>query len=308
MFKFFKALSENKSLHDQIQRLKTEKQGLNDELVLLNKELVQTREMLGKAQIRHAEESQKHLEFDSRMAKAKAGYKALQGELQTIKAQNHESQKRIQDLEAQLEQMPAPSSSPATESPPDNSENLQALAEKDQSIQQLEADLAQAQQEQMKANVENKKLTHEVSTLQAKLSTAEKITATAADKKAPEDTQVLIVDDSITTRTLMKKILESAHYQVLVAKDGLEGKNAVEAHVPDIVVTDIEMPNMDGFELTRWIKSYGPSAKTPVIMITSLADDDFQARGTEAGASSFITKNNFHQQTFLNIIEQTLIK
>ena len=104
----------------------------------------------------------------------------------------------------------------------------------------------------------------------------------------------------------MKKILESAKYEVHLAKDGKEATAVLEATPINIVVTDAEMPNMDGFELTHWIKNESKTPDVPVIMIASIADQGIQAKAEKAGASSFITKNNFHQQVFLSAIEKAL--
>ncbi len=304
MFKLFRALSENKELTAKIETLESEKLKLNHEIGLLQNELNQTRETLGKLQIKQADASQEKADYESRMDKAREAYKTMQTEVETHKkeaataqAEAEQKQKQLEELQLQLSENQAAS----TVAAPDNSAEL---AQKDQRITELENELAQASQQQLKLETQNKELTSKLE------NTGQQPAAPAAppkEAKAPEDTSIIIVDDSITTRTLMKKILQAARYNVSVAKDGLEGKNMIEKNNPDIIVTDIEMPNMDGFELTQWVKSSSAHPDTPVIMITSLADEDFQARGREAGASSFITKNNFNQQTFLSIIEQNLV-
>jgi CheY-like chemotaxis protein len=112
---------------------------------------------------------------------------------------------------------------------------------------------------------------------------------------------VLIVDDALTTRVLQKNMLESAGFQVIMAKDGLEGQAMCEQNHPDLVITDVEMPKMDGFELTRWIKQ-SAFRDVPVLMVTSHADPEFQQKGREAGADDFVVKTNFNQKTFVEIV------
>lgn len=118
--------------------------------------------------------------------------------------------------------------------------------------------------------------------------------------------RVLVVDDSLTTRTLEKNILEFAGFEVLIAKNGLEGKEMVEKHVPDLVISDVEMPKMNGFQLTSWIKKDSPFSNIPVIMVTSLANDEFKKKGIEAGADSYIIKGQFDQKKLIDTINELL--
>lgn len=286
MFKIFTALSENKILHKQVQSLKIETQQLNDTLKALNKELTQTRETLGKTQIRHAKEMQKYVEVEARMQKAKQAYKALRTQEQEKVVEIQAYQARIANLEAELATLQQ--TQPPPQSPED--EKTQALAQ----------ELTETQEKYLDVSSENQKLREEIQQLQEKTRRHDK------SQRTPQDKKILIVDDSITTRTLMKKILESADYEVHLAKDGTEGKAAIETTPIDIVVTDAEMPNMNGFELIHWIKNESNKPEIPVIMIASMADQEIQAKAETAGANSFITKNNFHQQVFLDTIEKAL--
>lgn len=120
-----------------------------------------------------------------------------------------------------------------------------------------------------------------------------------------EQKMVLIVDDALTTRILQKNMLESAGFQVIMGKDGIEGKNLCQENQPDLIITDVEMPKMDGFELTRWIKQ-STFRDIPVLMVTSHADPEFQQKGREAGADDFIEKTNFNQKTFVEIVNRHL--
>ena len=118
--------------------------------------------------------------------------------------------------------------------------------------------------------------------------------------------KILVVDDSLTTRTLEKNILEFAGFEVVLAKNGIEGKECVEKHIPDLVITDLEMPKWNGFQLTTWIKKESPFANIPVIMVTSLASDEFKQKGMEAGADSYVIKGQFDQKKLLDTINGLL--
>jgi chemotaxis protein histidine kinase CheA len=117
-------------------------------------------------------------------------------------------------------------------------------------------------------------------------------------------TRILVVDDSITTRTLEKNILQGAGYQVLTAVDGVQAWEILQAEPVDLVVTDIQMPNMDGFDLTDHIKQSEELKNLPVIIVTSLASDDDQKRGIEVGASAYIVKGEFETRVLLETVQQ----
>jgi two-component system chemotaxis sensor kinase CheA len=119
--------------------------------------------------------------------------------------------------------------------------------------------------------------------------------------------RILIVDDSITTRTLEKNILEAVGYGVQVATDGQEALSIIAAEgVPDLVVSDILMPRMDGFELTQRVKGDARTAAVPVILVTSLESPADKARGIEVGADAYIVKSSFDQNNLLETIEQLI--
>jgi two-component system chemotaxis sensor kinase CheA len=119
--------------------------------------------------------------------------------------------------------------------------------------------------------------------------------------------EILVVDDSITTRTLEKNILEAAGYTVRLATDGQEALSDITlAGVPDLIVTDVAMPRMNGFELTRHIKGDEHTGGTPVILVTSLDSDEDKARGIEVGADAYIVKSGFDQDNLLETIAQLI--
>ena len=114
--------------------------------------------------------------------------------------------------------------------------------------------------------------------------------------------RVLVVDDSLTVRELERKLIGNAGYEVEVAIDGMDGWNAVRTQPFDLVVTDIDMPRLDGIELVRLIKN-DPRLKAIPVMIVSYKDrPEDRNRGLEAGADYYLTKGSFHDETLLNSV------
>ena len=119
--------------------------------------------------------------------------------------------------------------------------------------------------------------------------------------------RILICEDSFTTRELERSIFEAAGYDVETATDGAMGLTRLrEGLNPDAVVTDVQMPNMTGFELTRAIKSDDVLKNIPVIIVTSLERDEEKAEGISAGADAYITKSVFNQDTLLDTVERLI--
>jgi two-component system chemotaxis sensor kinase CheA len=115
---------------------------------------------------------------------------------------------------------------------------------------------------------------------------------------------ILVVEDSITSRMLLKDILESAGYVVSTAINGAEAVGALERERFDLVVSDVEMPRMNGFELTESIRADERWPDLPVILITGLERDDQRARGLAAGANEYIVKGSFEQSNLLEAIRR----
>jgi chemotaxis protein histidine kinase CheA len=117
--------------------------------------------------------------------------------------------------------------------------------------------------------------------------------------------KVLVVEDSFTVRELQKGILEAAGYRVAAAANGREALEVLgqEADVA-LVVSDIEMPEMDGLELTRQIRSEPAYGTLPVVIVTALGSEDDQRRGIEAGADAYMVKRSFDQHAMLETVER----
>jgi len=115
---------------------------------------------------------------------------------------------------------------------------------------------------------------------------------------------VLVVDDSITTRTMEKNLLEAAGYRVRVAVDGLEAWTILKSEPIDVVVSDVDMPRMDGFELTARIRADQRLAELPVILVTALESREDKERGVQVGANAYVVKSSFEQSNLLGIIQR----
>ncbi len=142
------------------------------------------------------------------------------------------------------------------------------------------------------------------------LKTAEKLKSRTARKNTTEEPEsvksILIAEDSITLRVQMKRILEGAGYKVKVAVDGLEAYNMISEFFFDGVVSDIQMPNMTGLELTEKIRQNKKYSEVPVILITSLSSDADRKRGIEAGANAYITKPSFDQKILIDTLRRLI--
>ncbi len=117
---------------------------------------------------------------------------------------------------------------------------------------------------------------------------------------------VLIADDSITTRTLEKHILETAGYEVHVAVDGMEAWERLREIQPDVVISDVEMPRMNGLELAARIKGDEQTRRIPVILLTSLGKPQQQEAGLKAGADAYLVKSRFEQGELLRVIRSVV--
>ena len=116
--------------------------------------------------------------------------------------------------------------------------------------------------------------------------------------------ELLIADDSITSRMLIRDILESSGYNVKMVVDGKEALTELKQNYYDLVISDVEMPRLNGFELTAKIRSDANLKRLPVILLTSLAKKEDRERGIDAGANAYIVKSGFDQSNLLDTIER----
>jgi chemosensory pili system protein ChpA (sensor histidine kinase/response regulator) len=113
---------------------------------------------------------------------------------------------------------------------------------------------------------------------------------TAADLVTATLPTVMIVDDSLTVRKISSRLLAREGYQVMTAKDGVDALEQLVAVVPDVMLVDIEMPRMDGFELTRNVRADARLQKVPIIIITSRTADKHRQYALELGVNHYLGK------------------
>ena len=114
--------------------------------------------------------------------------------------------------------------------------------------------------------------------------------------------RILVVDDSITVRELERQLLQSRGFDVDVAVDGMDGWNAIRSGQYDLVVSDVDMPRLDGIGLVSLIKADPARRDIPIVIVSYKDREEDRLRGLEAGANRYLTKTSFHDQTFLNTI------
>jgi two-component system sensor histidine kinase and response regulator WspE len=114
--------------------------------------------------------------------------------------------------------------------------------------------------------------------------------------------RVLVVDDSITVREVQRQILRTHGYEVEVAVDGQDGWNKVRAAPFDLVISDVDMPRMNGLDFVRKVRDDVALRELPVIIVSYKDRDEDRLRGMEAGANHYLTKSSFHDNTFLDAV------
>ena len=132
------------------------------------------------------------------------------------------------------------------------------------------------------------------------------VTVKELTEQAQVKQKILLVEDSIPIRTQMKRILESAGYDVTAAVDGADGFNKLRAGTFKAVVSDVQMPNLDGLGLTAKLRQIKEYKDLPVILVTTLASEEDKRQGHQAGANAYITKGDFEQGVLLDTL-RTLI-
>jgi len=122
----------------------------------------------------------------------------------------------------------------------------------------------------------------------------------------PTRRRILVVDDALTVRELQRSILERAGFDVRVAADGSEALSKLAEEPSDLVLTDVEMPTMDGFALTEAIRAHPSVANIPVLILTSRSSDADRQRGLDAGADGYIVKSGFDEGSLLAAVNRLL--
>lgn len=102
--------------------------------------------------------------------------------------------------------------------------------------------------------------------------------------------KILLVDDSATTLFMEKMLLEGGPFDLITAKDGREAVDKALAESPDLILLDVVMPNMDGFEACRALRANGSTSETPIIMVTTRGEESQMETGFAAGCNDYVTK------------------
>lgn len=130
--------------------------------------------------------------------------------------------------------------------------------------------------------------------------------ASTERRKEGRKRKVLVVDDSPLTRELLVSLLESVGYQIVQAVDGGQALEVLARENVDIVVSDLEMPNVDGLELTRRLKSHATYRALPVVIVTTRGSEADRRRGMEAGADGYVTKGDLVRQDLVDVVARLL--
>ena len=114
---------------------------------------------------------------------------------------------------------------------------------------------------------------------------------------------VLAIDDSRTIRELLRQCLEGAGFAVETAEDGIDGVDRFNGSSPDVVITDINMPNMDGFGVIESIRGGGRNRTVPILVLTTESAADLKTRARESGATGWIVKP-FDDQSLISVLRR----
>lgn len=130
--------------------------------------------------------------------------------------------------------------------------------------------------------------------------------ATAPKEKPRHQPRVLVAEDSITSRVLLRNILESAGFSVLVAVDGVDALTTLKTEPVALLVSDVDMPRMNGFDLTVRIRADAKLADLPVVLVTALDSREDRERGIDVGANAYIVKSSFDQSNLLEVVRRLI--
>ena len=185
----------------------------------------------------------------------------------------------------------------------------QARAEQAVAEQARHAAAQQAQAEAQRAAAERAAAAEASATAAAAaaLAAAERSRETAAPTvpgpRRPEDTLVLVADDSKVVRVKTSRLLAQHGYRVVLAEDGAQAAQLIDVELPSVLITDVEMPGLDGFELTRHVRAHPSARHIPIIMITS-SDERLKAAAAEAGVTLVLGKP-FPEEALIACIERS---
>lgn len=129
------------------------------------------------------------------------------------------------------------------------------------------------------------------------------IKTSAAKKAVANVPRILVVDDALTVRNSLQQLIQDMGYQVKTARDGLDAIEVMESFQPKLLLTDLEMPNLNGIELTQHIRSRQDMAKLPIVMITSRSQDKHRQLANQAGVDLYITKP-YQDMELIKVIQQ----
>jgi len=132
------------------------------------------------------------------------------------------------------------------------------------------------------------------------------VQAIESTQQAKTKQKLLLVEDSIIIRTQVKRLLEGAGYDVTTAVDGSDGFNKLRTGSFDAVISDVQMPNLDGLGLAAKIRQHKEYQEIPIILVTTLASDEDKRRGAEAGANAYLTKGTFDQKVLLETLNRLI--
>jgi two-component system sensor histidine kinase and response regulator WspE len=129
-----------------------------------------------------------------------------------------------------------------------------------------------------------------------------KVSREAGGDGSRKTKRILVVDDSLTVRELQRKVLDHHGYKVEVAVDGMDAWNALRGGQFDLVVTDVDMPRMDGIELVARIKGDAGLKSLPVMILSYKDREEHRRRGLEAGADYYLTKGSFQSDALVDAV------
>lgn len=112
---------------------------------------------------------------------------------------------------------------------------------------------------------------------------------------------IMIVDDDLTILTLVDLMLRRLHFSVLKAKDALSALQLLEMSVPDLIILDVMMPDMDGFELCKQLRAHPSTAETPIVFLSARTDSESVTKGFKAGANAYVSKTSVYPDLATNV-------